>query len=365
MGPESAEFMLSAARAAFIFGSGVLVALAVHFLAPRFAAALSKAGGQEEFSRRHVAALSLLIIAAVLVVAGYAALNELALTPEQRALVAKISVAFLTAVATLVAIRLVGYGFEAFIARGRHERAAIAYFSLIRKTSQIALLVIGILLILDQFGYRATALLTGVGLASLGIGLALQDTMANFFAGIWLAVDRPVGRGDYIELSDGPAGFVEEIGWRHCRLRTWDDKTVVVPNSHLASTVLINHSLPRPEMSVYVPCGVSYESDLGQVEQICLEVGRQVQQTVPGAVRSWEPRVLFNEFADENINFIVALRVADPSAQRQITHTFIKALKARFDAEGIEINYPVRTVYLRGEHKGVPPRLAGLEDSQG
>ncbi len=363
MTPATSEFMLSLARAAFIFGGGIVVAIVMRMLAPRLAASLYQAAGVKEYDKRLVGILTLLVVLSILITAGYLAIGELKLTERQQEMVGKAALALVTALATLAAVRLVGVGFEAYIERAKLEGTPAAYIGLLRKISQVTVLVIGGLLVLDQLGYKATTLLAGVGLASLGVGLALQDTLANFFAGIWVAMDRPVSRGDYIELDGGYAGFVEEIGWRHCKLRTWDDTVVVVPNRQLATTVLVNRSLPEPELSVYVPCGVAYESDLEKVERICIEVAREVQQQVEGAVRDWEPFMLYDSFADENITFTVALRVSDPRAQRQIRHAFIKALKARFDEEGVEINYPVRTIYLRGEHKGVAAAIELLRSA--
>ncbi len=357
MDAAKTEALVSLARAGFIFGGGVLVAAVVWWLLPRVVASFYRAAQVEHWNRRVIHAATLLFVAAVLITAGYLAVGELALTPEQRRLAAQVSAAIVTALATLVAIRIAGLGFAAYIERRELEGPAAAYLNLIRKMVQIALLIVGLLLILDQFHYRATALFASVGLASLGLGLALQDTMSNFFAGIWLAMDRPITPGDYVELDSGQAGWVEEIGWRHCKLRTWDDTLLVVPNSRMASAVLVNRSLPQPATSVYVACGVSYESDLEKVERVCVEVAREVQQSVEGAVPDWEPFVLFEAFADSNINFTVALRVRDPARARFIRHEFIKRLKARFDAEGIEINYPVRTVYLRGQSLGETPRL--------
>lgn len=354
---ELSQGLLAWARAAFIMGAGIVVAVAVRLAAPRFAASVFSAAGVKEYDKRLVAALTLLIVVAILIASGYTALSALELTAAQQEMAGKIALALVTALATLVAIRLVAVGFEAYVRSAQLDGAAAAYVSLLRKIVQVALIVIGTLLILDQLGYKATTLLAGVGLASLGVGLALQDTMSNFFAGIWIAMDRPVTRGDYVELDSGQAGFVEEIGWRHCKLRTWDDTIVVVPNARLASAVLVNRSLPQPEMSVYVECGVAYESDLEQVERTCIQVAREIQERVEGAVADWQPFVLFDSFADENITFTVALRVGDPRAYRLVRHEFIKALKAAFDEQGIEINYPVRTIYLRGSEKGIAPRL--------
>lgn len=344
-------------RAAIALGGAILASLAIRLVAWRVAAALYRAAGVEAWDRRVASAVSLLASVTVLVAGGYLAVDQLQLTPEQQQAVGRAGVVVVISLATLVAMRLAGIGVEIYVTRAGLRGSAAANINLSRKILQIALLVIGILLVMEQLHYRAGALIAALGLASLGVALALQDTLSNFFAGIWLAVDRPMSRGDFVELESGQAGFVVEVGWRHSKLRTWDDNIVVVPNSRIASAVLVNNSLPSPHTSVYVQCGVAYESNLDQVERVCVEVATQVQKAVEGAVADWKPFVLFREFAGSNINFVVALRIADPKSLRIVRHEFIRAVKARFDQEGIEINYPVSTVYLRGERLGQAPEL--------
>ncbi len=97
-----------------------------------------------------------------------------------------------------------------------------------------------------------------------------------------MMVDRPISVGDFVKLESGQEGFVEEIGWRNTKVRMWANNIVVIPNSKLAQSVVTNYYLPQQEMSVYVGCGVAYESDLEHVERVCIEVGEEVRQTFLG-----------------------------------------------------------------------------------
>src|SRR5438093_973928 len=92
----------------------------------------------------------------------------------------------------------------------------------------------------------ATPALFGL-LGSLAVALALQDTLGQFFAAIYVAVDQPVRLGDYIRLGGGEEGFVERIGWRSTRLRMLQNSLIVIPNSKLATSTITNFYLPEPE----------------------------------------------------------------------------------------------------------------------
>lgn len=216
-----------------------------------------------------------------------------------------------------------------------------------RKVVNIVILVIGVLIILSQLNVKIGPLLGALGIGGLAVALALQDTLANLFAGIYMMVDRPVTVGDFIKLESGEEGFVEEIGWRNTKVRMWANNIVVIPNSKLSQSVLTNYYLPQQELSVYIGCGVAYDSDLEHVERVCIEVGKEVMARVPGCQTEWTPVVRFKEFADFSINFLVVLRVKDFAAQYLLGHECIKALHRRFNEEGIEIPFPIRTVIMR------------------
>lgn len=216
---------------------------------------------------------------------------------------------------------------------------------LIHMTISVIIYVIAIAVILAFFKIDITPLIAGVGLGALAIGLALQSTLSNFFAGMHLVSDRPIDVGDFIELDENTNGTVEDIGWRSTRIRTLADNLLIIPNNKLAESNITNFSKPKKDMSLWVPCGVDYKSDLKKVEMITLEVARNIQQNADGAVRNFEPAFRYKEFGDSNINFVTVLRIADPMMRFSVRNEFIKSLKDRYDKEGIEISWPIRKIY--------------------
>ncbi|MFH1285146.1 MAG: mechanosensitive ion channel family protein [Candidatus Micrarchaeota archaeon] len=208
-------------------------------------------------------------------------------------------------------------------------------------------LIIGLIMVLTRVGIEVSPLIASLGVAGLAVALAFQDTLANFFAGVYLGVDRPVKAGDYVKLDSGGEGYIVRIGWRNTHIRMLSNNMVIIPNSKLSQAVVINHSVPSKDMSVLVGCSVSYDSDLKRVEKIALEVAEEAQKKVNGAVPDFKPMVRFGEFADSGINFNVILRTQEFVGQYELKHEFIKALHARFKQEGIEIPYPKRDVYMK------------------
>ncbi len=205
--------------------------------------------------------------------------------------------------------------------------------------------IIAFLMVLDYFKIEIKPLLAAFGLGGLVVALALQNTLSNLFAGLHIISDRPINVGDFIDIEGGPSGFVEDIGWRSTRVRTLPNTLVIVPNSKLAESAIVNNSLPVLEMAAVVQCGVAYGSDLEKVERVTIDVAKKIQETVPGAIKTFEPFIRYHTFGDSNINFSIILRVEELVAKYVIMHEFIKALKKRYDEEGIEISWPVRKIY--------------------
>lgn len=205
-------------------------------------------------------------------------------------------------------------------------------------------LALGLLLVLNGLGIAVTPLLTALGVGGLAVALALQDTLSNLFAGVHILASHQVQPGAYILLDNGMEGYVEDTNWRNTVIRQTSNNLVVVPNATLASSILTNYYQPDQEMSVLVPVGVSYDSDLEYVERVTIEVAREVLRAVDGAVPDYDPLVRYTTFADFSINFNVILRAAEATKRSVITHEFIKCLHRRYKAEGIDIPYPVQTV---------------------
>jgi len=240
--------------------------------------------------------------------------------------------------------------------------------SLVRLVQRVTILlvyVVGLLVLLDYLGISISPMIAGLGLGGLAIALALQPTLSNFFAGTQIVSDRVVRVGDYIELDNGVIrGYVTDVGWRSTRIRTPFNNLVIIPNSRLADSVITNYYGPSMELAVIVNAGVSYSSNLAHVEGIALAVAREVIQDLDEAVKTFEPWFGYEEFGESNINFWVWLQAKDRIASLRVKSEFIKRLHARFDQEGITINYPVRTTYLQWAGSTQPP-LPSSEPSFG
>ena len=225
---------------------------------------------------------------------------------------------------------------------------AIPSARILSTAAQAAVLTVGFLVALQSIGISVAPILTALGVGGLAVGLALQDTLANLFAGFHILMSRQVRPGDFIELESGAQGFVEDITWRNTTVRQLPNNLLIVPNAKLAQSITINYTLPEMQQTVIIPVGVSYDDDLEQVERATIEVARSIQTDIEGAVRDFEPVVRYKEFADSSINFSVIMRATQFTDKFLMRHEFVKRLAARYRKEGITIPYPQRTLHFEG-----------------
>lgn len=203
---------------------------------------------------------------------------------------------------------------------------------------------LGLLILLDNFGVSITPILASLGIGSLAIALALQPTLENFFSGIQIVIDRPIAVGQFIKLDTGEEGYVEKIGWRSTWIRLLPNNMVVIPNKVLVDSRILNYYYPQTEMSVLVQVGVHYDSDLEHVEKVTIEVAKETLKEVQGAVPEFAPFIRYHTFNDFSIDFTVILRAREFVDGYLVKHEFVKRLHKRFNAEGIVIPYPIRTL---------------------
>jgi small-conductance mechanosensitive channel len=230
--------------------------------------------------------------------------------------------------------------------------------------TRVLVLAIGFLVVLQTLGISIAPMLTALGVGGLAVALALQDTLANLFAGIHILASKTVQPGDYIRLSSGEEGYVEDINWRQTTVRNLSNNLVVIPNGELAKTNMTNFMRPEQQLTILVQAGVAYDSDLEHVERVTCEVVTEVMTEVTGAVPDHEPLVRFHTFGDSRIGFTVILGVGEFSDQYRIKHEFIKRLHRRYREEGIRIPAPARTVALQ-QGAVVIPQQRGAEIEPG
>jgi len=255
-----------------------------------------------------------------------------------------ISYLLIILIATLVTARIVTGIFKYFGTVRPNIRTLVPT---LQKIMKIIVYFVAFVLILDALGIQVTALVAAFGIGGLAIAFALQGTLSEFFAGIYIMSDRPVRVGDYVELESGRKGYVIDVGWRSTRIRELPNNIIVVPNSKLAGSIITNFYLPEQEMACLVQVGVAYNSDLEKVERVTIDVGKKVLKKVTGGVPKFDPFIRYHTFSDFSINFTVILRVKEFVDKYLITHEFVKELHKRYKKEGIEIPFPIRTVYMR------------------
>ena len=227
------------------------------------------------------------------------------------------------------------------------------------------IVLLAILIGLDTVGVSITPLIASLGVGSLAVALALQSPLANFFAGIQIAADKPVEIGQYIKLDSGEEGYVTRIGWRSTTIRGLPNNLIVIPNSKMMDAIITNFYLPEKALSILVQVGVSYASDLEQVERVTIDVARGVLQEVEGGKKDFEPFIRYHTFDSSSINFTVILRAEEFVSGYVLKHEFIKRLHRRYREEGIVIPFPIRTLDVKRDDllllRGGPPPDGGSQ----
>jgi small-conductance mechanosensitive channel len=216
--------------------------------------------------------------------------------------------------------------------------------------------VIGLIIILSHFAVDVSALVTTLGVGSLAIALAAQAALSDTISGFIIMIDRPFRIGDRIELLDlGTWGDVVDIGLRSSRIRTRDNRMVIVPNSVIGKSLIVNHSYPDDTYRLEVQIGLGYDTDIHEARQVLSEAVRQVE----GVLDRMPVDVLFLEFGDSALIFRIRWWLDSYVDTRRMFDRVNSAMFDALKAAGIEIPYPQRGLhhYLSADQA---ERIAGL-----
>jgi len=215
--------------------------------------------------------------------------------------------------------------------------------SIFTTLTNIAIYSIGLLVILQSLGISITPVLTALGVGGIAVALALQDTLSNLFAGFHILASKSIRPGDYVKLQSGEEGYIADINWRVTSIKSVDH-LVIIPNSKIASLVIINYYLPNEKTILRVPVSVIHTSDLKKVEAVTLSVAKEIIHEVDGCSKADEPLIRFTVIGENGINFNVIINVKEYDYQFEARSEFIKRLQQRFIENGIEIATPSRTI---------------------
>lgn len=252
---------------------------------------------------------------------------------------------------TAVAIRVSRTIFKALIHRHRGDSALVQALPLFDNLVMIVLMAHGAFWLMSLWDVNATPLLASAGIVTAAVALASKDTLANFFGGVSIFVDRPYRLRDYIILNTGERGEVVNIGIRSTRILTRGDVLITVPNAVMANSKIVNQSGQVPRYRVRARVGVGYASDVDKVEEVLLTACEGLSEILPTP----KARVRFREFGDSALVFDLLFWVHDPADQGRLLHEVNRNIHKKLGSAGIEIPFPQRVVHFSEK----PPDAGG------
>jgi small conductance mechanosensitive channel len=210
-----------------------------------------------------------------------------------------------------------------------------------RKLASFTIYSLTLIALLGVFNVPLGSLATLVGLLGLGLSFAMQDMIANFISGIMILISRPFKIGDQIEAG-GEEGTVQDIRIRATDIKTYDGRKVIIPNSNLYNDIIVNNTA-YGSRRFEVVVGIGYEDDIKTGK----EIAEQALEDAEHVEDSPEPQVLVNELGGSSVN--LKLRGWTDTRKANVVKAsseLTQLIKDRYDEEGIDIPYPIRTIYM-------------------
>jgi small-conductance mechanosensitive channel len=243
---------------------------------------------------------------------------------------------------------------------GREDELAPVITLLVR-LGRVSAGLVALIIGLSQFGVNVSAFAAALGLGGLAISLAAKDTIADAIAGFIILVDRPFRIGDRIEIQEvGTWGDVTDIGLRTTRIRTRDNRMVIVPNSVIGANQVINYTYPDPRYRIETHVGIAYGTDIETARRVIVDAVCRVEGVLPEKPVD----ALYNEMGDSAMVFRVRWWIESYVDTRRIVDRVHTALQHALDAAGIESPYPTQTLNVQVEPGEAEQRAQAKDRSE-
>jgi small-conductance mechanosensitive channel len=226
-----------------------------------------------------------------------------------------------------------------------HSQGSDQAPTLVKTLTQILVSIIGLLFLLNYLHVDIRPLLTALGVGGLAVALALQDTLSNLFAGLYISVSSQIRVGDYVKLNSGEEGYVTDITWRSTTLRALANNNIFVPNSKLAQAIVTNYNLPSRNLGVGVNVHVAFDADTDRIEELLLD--EALKEKIDGLLTNPPPSVVWSPMADSSLLFSLNFQVAEFENQFKVQSELRKRIFKRFRKEGIAMPYPTQSVVIK------------------
>lgn len=220
---------------------------------------------------------------------------------------------------------------------GERRKIPFAIAGLSHTLAKFLVFCLGLLMVLRLFNITVTPLLTAFGVGGLAVALALQDSLANFFAGVHILIEQPIGLGDFIKLSSGEEGIVRDIGWRTTRIQSAGNNMTVIPNTKITTSTLTNYSVPDARVALDVPILAAHQADHNRIAEIALEIASSTKEVLAEPA----PRVWFDPgITQTHLQMKLVVHVAVQSDGGVAQSTIRRRLLERFREENIPLPRP-------------------------
>ena len=241
---------------------------------------------------------------------------------------------------------LIDYAIQFYEAQIKSKHGDTGYESmlpLIQKAARFLLLAAAIIVWLDSFGVNVTALIAALGIAGLAVTLAAQDTLEDAIAGLVILIDQPFRIGDRIEIEEIDTwGDVVEIGTRTTKIRTRDNRMVIVPNSTIGNSQVVNYTFPDPQYRVQIDIGIGYGTNIDVVQKLIIDTVREIDGVLPDKPVD----AIYNEMGDSAMIFRVRWWIESYTEKRHMYGLVNSALQEALEATGVEVPFPTHTTNL-------------------
>jgi len=229
------------------------------------------------------------------------------------------------------------------LVRAASERSTLDLSELLKNilvsTSGGIVMAVGVLMALSQVGISLAPMLAGLGVAGFIVGFALQDTLGNFAAGSMILIYRPFDVDDFVEVT-GASGLVKKMNLVSTTILTFDNQTLVVPNSKIWGDVIKNVTAQK-ERRIDLEFGIGYDDDIELAESVLIEIVSEHEKIL----KQPKPMIHLHTLGDSSVNFIVRPWTKTEDYW-EVYWDLMREVKLRFDREGISIPFPQRDVHL-------------------
>jgi len=282
----------------------------------------------------------------------YIAIRRLPLPERLQTVVSGLLFIVNVAIIANIAFRVMDEMLNHYGKRVAGEEMSRQLMPLVQKLCSIFLFGTALIITMKHFSYDILSLVTALGVGSLAIGLAAKDTMANMVSGFTLMIDRPFRIGDRIQLGS-QVGDVVDIGLRSTKIKGGDNTYLIIPNSELCNTTLINQAFPDCRGKGRINIGIAYGSDVERAKALLVSTAL----SVPGVLAEPAPEAYFTSFGESALSLALFFWTDHYEGLFAVTDRINCALARCFQNNGINIPYPTRSVFLEKDAKSWPTEL--------